>query len=88
MLKSIPIYAVLVEDLGERGARYIASKLLHDLENDNCKKATTTIVIEGIDKQCTATNSECWNSLLYFAAGAAALYCLDRVFNVLDRVRK
>jgi hypothetical protein len=32
MLCSIPIYAVLVENLGERGAHFTAAKLLHELE--------------------------------------------------------
>ena len=35
MLDSIPVYAVLVEDLGERGAKFVAVKLLHQLEKEN-----------------------------------------------------
>lgn len=30
MLSTIPVYAVMVEDLGERGAEYIALKLLKE----------------------------------------------------------
>lgn len=38
MLKSVPVYAVLVEDLGERGAKFIASKLLSQLEGGDANK--------------------------------------------------
>ena len=35
MLYSIPIYAVMVEDLGERGAQYTALRLLQDEIKDS-----------------------------------------------------
>ena len=33
MLKNVPIYAVMVEDLGERGAQYTALRLLQELHS-------------------------------------------------------
>jgi hypothetical protein len=33
LLKSIPVYAVMVEDLGERGAQFVASNLVRELES-------------------------------------------------------
>ncbi len=39
MLYSLPIYAVLVENLGERGAHYMALKLFHELESGKLTKA-------------------------------------------------
>ena len=35
MLHTIPIYAVMVEDLGERGAQYTALRLLQDELKDS-----------------------------------------------------
>lgn len=32
MLSAVPVYAVLVDDLGERGAHFMASKLLYERE--------------------------------------------------------
>lgn len=56
MLNSVPVYAVLVEDLGERGAKFIATKLLRDLEGPTlCDQSKDT---GGAKRNCVA-NDRC-----------------------------
>lgn len=58
MLKSVPVYAVLVEDLGERGAKFIAAKLLHDLEGTNASGGSGSEQC-GAESSCCLTKANC-----------------------------
>jgi len=44
ILKSIPVYAVLVEDLGERGAEYIALQLMQEVVRNKEEEVIHVVV--------------------------------------------
>jgi len=54
-LKNIPIYAVMVENLGERGAQYTALKLLQDVDRRrfSSKKAIDAATVAAADAAST-----------------------------------
>ena len=54
MLSTIPVFAVMVENLGERGAHYLAYKMFVELEAVELKAAETNRGSEAIAAAATA----------------------------------
>ena len=65
MLCSIPVYAVMVENLGERGAEYLALKMLRDELKSNTSHKSQKVDIQPV----AASNGYATTLLLALAAG-------------------
>jgi hypothetical protein len=58
MLSTVPVYAVMVEDLGERGAEYVATKLLKEyLISDFHSSKKLANNVKSDETPATVTNS-------------------------------
>lgn len=89
MLFNIPIYAVMVEDLGERGAEYMGLKLAEELAVSASSKksvaavATTVIPAAPANSKGASQSNEQGSNLEWIAVGtalAAAAFVLARNF--------
>ncbi len=89
MLFNIPIYAVMVEDLGERGAEYMGLKLAEELAVSASSKksvaavATTVIPAAPTNSKAASQSNEQGSNLEWIAVGtalAAAALVLARNF--------
>jgi hypothetical protein len=57
MLDSVPVYAVLVENLGERGAHYLAYKMLVELEASTLDNKSGMQVVADVHLSADSKNS-------------------------------
>ena len=79
MLYSLPIYAVLVENLGERGAHYFSMKLFRELREkvrvnvDVCEPAMGLSHNLGIEDKVTQQRESAGDKILWMLAGATSV---------------